>query len=229
MRKKVAVLASGEGTTVESVIRASKKIDYDIKLVICNKQNAGIFVRVQKLNHELGLSTDCLYIGRGNYPPKPNENLDISSQTVAEEAAILKVLNEGDFDLICLMGYLKKIGPRLVQQYGSLTNHTSLYQAKMLNSHPGLLPDTKGLWGIHVQEYVLKNNLHNSGQSLIVVAQDYDDGAIVAEHKVAVRLGDTPSSLFERVQAAEKQYLAADIDEFIKNRQTHIMQEQNGI
>jgi phosphoribosylglycinamide formyltransferase-1 len=56
------------------------------------------------------------------------------------------------------------------------------------------------------------------GQTLHVVAEEYDAGPVIAEHKVPVEPGDTSETLFARVQAIEKQYLPKDIEDFIKAR-----------
>ncbi|HSX24081.1 MAG TPA: formyltransferase family protein [Candidatus Saccharimonadales bacterium] len=226
-KPQVAILASGEGTTAESFVRAGAagKIDAGLALVICNKKDAGIFARMEGLNRELGLNIRCVLINQQKHPAAPGEKVRPGDQTEAEEAAILDILEAGNFDAICLMGYLKKAGPRLVHRFGGRAEYDSPYQAMMLNTHPGLLPDSMGLWGRHVQEFVLQNRLPFSGQSLIVVAEDYDVGTVITEHKVAVKTDDTPDSLFARVQATEKKFLPRDIDEFIKRRQKYLKGE----
>ena len=116
------------------------------------------------------------------------------------------------------MGYMKRIGPALIEAFGWHQDYTSMFQAKMLNTHPGLLPDTKGFYGLNIQKYVLENHLPFGGQSLHIVSEEYDEGPIVAEHKVPVELDDSPDSLFQRVQEVEKKYLPFDIEDFIKAR-----------
>jgi phosphoribosylglycinamide formyltransferase-1 len=196
-RPRIAILASGSGTTAEAFIRASVagKIQPEATLVICNNKNAGIFKRIEALNEQLGLSIRTFYIGKGGYPPEPNETLAPGDQTRAEEAAIIKELEAGNFDVVALMGYMKKIGPKLIEQFGWQPEYKSPYQARMLNTHPGLLPETKGSYGVHIQEYVLQNHLSEAGQTLHVVAENYDEGPIIAEHRIPVLPDDTPESL----------------------------------
>lgn len=223
--KRVAILASGEGTTAETFIRAGVegRIDSTVGLIICNNPNAGIFARIDRLNSELGLSIQCLLISNRDYPAEPDEDLQPGAQTKSEEHAVLSALTNEDFDAICLMGYMKRIGPSLIHEFGWRSDYSSPYQARMLNTHPGLLPETKGLYGIKVQQYVLQQKLPYSGQTLHTVSENYDEGMPIAEHRVKVLPDDTPESLFERVQAVEKKYLPLDIDAFIKNRQTYLM------
>jgi phosphoribosylglycinamide formyltransferase-1 len=219
---RVAVLASGEGTTAEAFIKAGAEglIAAQVGLVISNNEDAGIFKRVDNLNKKHGLSIKCLHISKKNYPPE-RELLGLGEQTKAEEQAILDTLKAGNFDLIALMGYMKKIGVNLVNEFGWRSSLTSPYQAMMVNTHPGLLPATKGMHGIHVQEFVINSKIRFAGQTLHIVAEGYDEGPVVAQHKVKVRETDTPESLFDRVKKAEKKYLPSDIDSFIRARQEY--------
>ncbi len=228
MNPRIAVLASGGGTTAEAFIRAGQKgeINVDVGLVIASRQDAGVFQRIDKLNQEFKLQIDCVLINHKTHPAAIDENVEPGGQTAGEEAAILAALLAGHFDLVALMGYMKKMGPNLVEAFGWRIEYTSLYQARMVNTHPGILPDTKSMYGLQIQEYVLDHRLPYGGQTLHVVAEDYDEGPIIAEHKVPVEPGDTPAKLFERVQAVEKQYLPGDIEAFIQARQAYSMEQK---
>ena len=220
MKPRIAILASGGGTTAEAFIRAAQRgeVNVDVSLVIVSRKNAGVFKRIADLNDEYGLNIRPILINHKTHPAGLGENVLPGDQTGAEEAAILATLLSGSYDLVALMGYMKRVGPNLIQAFGWVPEYTSLFQAKMINTHPGLLPDTKGFYGEQIQQYVLDHKLPYAGQTLHVVSEDYDDGPIIAEHKVPVEPGDTPETLFERVQAVEKQYLPKDIEDFIKAR-----------
>jgi phosphoribosylglycinamide formyltransferase-1 len=191
MNPRVAVLASGEGTTAEAISKVWTK-DPDgprIELIITANPNAGILKRFA--------GTDSL--------------------VTDDENEMLKKLEDGGYDLIWLAGYMKKVGPKLVERYGWRADFNSPYQASMVNIHPGLLPSTIGHYGIGVQDFVLKNNLP-AGHSLHVVSENYDEGPLVSEHMVEVKDDDTAETLMERVKASEKKHLAHDIEAFIKQR-----------
>ncbi len=228
MKPRVAILASGGGTTAEAFIRAGQngEINVNVGLVICSRKNAGIFERVENLNKEFDLHIECVLINQQTHPAGHGEHVGRGDQTAGEEAAILATILGGSYDLVALMGYMKRVGPNLIEAFGWQPDYTSLFQAKMVNTHPGLLPDTKGFYGLHIQEYVLEHHLPYGGQTLHIVSDEYDEGPIVAEHKVPVEPGDTPSALFERVQAVEKQYLPRDIEDFIKARMAY--NQENG-
>lgn len=221
---RIAIMASGGGTTAEAFIRASQagKINAQVDLIIVSREDAGIFDRIAGLNQEFGLKIQCKLFNAKTHPAVAGEEVARGDQTRAEEAAILQTLQNGNFDLIALMGYMKRIGPRLIDAFGWLPSYTSMYQAMMVNTHPGLLPDTKGFYGAHIQQYVLDHNLPYGGQTLHLVSEQYDDGPILAEHRVPVEPDDTAESLFARVQAVEKQYLPGDIEAFILGRRAYL-------
>ena len=229
MRPRIAILASGGGTTAEAFIRAAQtgQINVEVGLVISSRQDAGIFQRIKDLNTEFNLNIDCILINNKTHPAAHTEHVNRGGQTVGEELAILTTLLSGNFDLVALMGYMKRVGPNLVEAFGWLPEYTSIFQAKMVNTHPGLLPDTKAYYGANIQKYVLDRHLPYAGQTLHVVAEEYDDGPIIAEHKVPVEPDDTAETLFARVQSVEKQYLPHDIEEFINARLAY-NQEKHG-
>ncbi len=228
MNPSIAILASGSGTTAEAFIRAGQRgeINVDVDLVICSRRDAGIFQRVANLNREFGLHIECILINYKTHPAAHGEHVGQGEQTSGEEAAILAALLAGNFDLVALMGYMKRIGPHLIEAFGWLPEYTSAFQARMVNTHPGLLPDTKGFYGQQIQQYVLDHHLPYAGQTLHVVSEDYDAGPIIAEHKVPVEPGDTAESLFARVQTVEKQYVPRDTEDFIKARQAYMLSEK---
>lgn len=226
MKPRIAILASGGGTTAEAFIRAGQRGDINVAvgLVIVSREEAGIFQRIKDLNAEFGLHIECVLINGQTHPAALGEHVGRGDQTSAEEAAILAAILGGSYDLVALMGYMKRVGPNLVEAFGWRPEYTSAFQSRMVNTHPGLLPDTKAFYGQHIQQYVLDHRLPYSGQTLHIVSEKYDDGPIISEHKVPVEPGDTAESLFARVQAVEKQFLPKDIEDFVTARQAYAAQ-----
>lgn len=219
----VAVLASGAGTTADAFVRNSLAAHSpcETRLVICNTPQAGIFEKVSRLNAELGTHIDSLLINSKTHPAAANEQSARGRQTNAEQAAILSALKSHNIDLVILLGYMKHIGQQLITEYGWLPTYTSIYQARMLNTHPGLLPLTQGLSGIHVQEKVLSAKAPEAGQTLHLVSAAYDDGPTIAEHRTMVVAGETADQLFARVQLIEKAHIASDIATFASEQQAY--------
>ncbi len=70
IRPRIAILASGGGTTAEAFIRAGQRgdINVDVGLIIVSRKNAGIFERIESLNKELGLDIRCILINQITQP-----------------------------------------------------------------------------------------------------------------------------------------------------------------
>ncbi|HEX5797846.1 MAG TPA: formyltransferase family protein [Candidatus Saccharimonadales bacterium] len=219
-KPRIAILASGGGTTAESFINSTitGKISAEVVLVISNVSKAGVIDKVRNINKANNQNIKALHIGKSNYPPKAMETVTPGTQTKAEEEAILQALSDNKVDIVFLLGYMKKVGSKIVSKYGWSKNLNSVFESNMFNTHPGLLPVTKGLFGVKVQAKTLETNQTVAGHCIFAVDDEYDDGPIITEHKVKILDGDTPESLFERVKESEKKYLADDVNYFLKNK-----------
>jgi len=103
-------------------------------------------------------------------------------------------------DLVILAGYMRPVGPGLLQAYPD----------RVLNIHPALLPKFggKGMYGIHVHEAVLAAGDKTTGVTVHLVNSEYDRGRILAQRTAPVLPGDTPESLQKRVLAIEHEIYA---------------------
>lgn len=218
---RIAIFASGNGTTAQTLIEACAKgeVPGEVVLVISNQSKPGVFERVRSLNKTYGLSISTAHISSRNFPAANSEVIAYGRQSKAEELEILRVLKEYDVEFVALLGYMKLVGASIVRKYGWHAEHDSLYDAHMVNTHPGILPNTKGEYGIHVQEFVLAHPGTPAGHSLFAVDAEYDGGPVFAEHRVAVQPDDSPESLFERVKESERSTIAADIAYFLIKQQ----------
>ena len=187
-RLKIGVLASGGGTNLQSIIDRSidGSINGDIVVVISNNSKAKALKRAS--NH--GIDT-----------------LHISTVTVGSEEEvdkrIVKEMVSRDVDIIVLAGYMKKIGPNLLDAY----------RGKIVNIHPALLPKFggTGMYGMRVHEAVINSGEKESGPTVHYVDNKYDHGPIIAQVKVPVYPEDTPEELQKRVLAQEHKLLPAVI------------------
>lgn len=221
-KTRVAILASGSGSTAETFIRNGLQhtYPYEVVLLICNNPDAFVLTRIRQLNEELGLHIETVVIN--SHTQSAATPAKKGHQTVEEQAAILSQLQRFDIDLVLLLGYMKLVGAQLIDAYGWRPEFSSVYEARMLNTHPGLLPDTIGTHGLGTQEFTLAKGLRDAGQTLHIASSTYDTGPTVVEHRLPVEPDDTPESLFARVQTAEKAHIAADIAAFITNQQHYI-------
>ena len=198
-RPKIALLASGGGTTAESIVHATQSgiLRAEVGLVVTNNVAAGVIGRIARLNTQYDLKIPVEHISGKTHPGDPGM---AGEQTLEESEAIARLCR--GFSLVSLVGYMKKVrGPLLTQ--------------KLVNTHPGPLPETAGTYGIHAQERVLELGLSHSAQTLHLVDNDYDHGRILMAHAVPVMPDDTPETLFDAVQGTEKAHLAADLNMYL--------------
>lgn len=83
------------------------------------------------------------------------------------------------------------------------------YRGRILNIHPSLLPKFggKGMHGSHVHEAVLAAGERESGITIHLVDERYDEGAPLLQARCPVRPTDTPATLAARVLQLEHRYL----------------------
>jgi formyltetrahydrofolate-dependent phosphoribosylglycinamide formyltransferase len=176
----IVVFASGSGTNFQAIIDATEdgSIDGQITGLITNK-------------------SDIQAIKRARDHGIPHKLLSPSHFSTQEEyvTALLQQLKKWDTDLIALAGYLVKIPAEVIQQYEGL----------IVNIHPALLPKYggKGFYGMNVHRAVIENKESESGCTVHVVTEEYDEGPILGQRKVPVKPTDTPSSLAKRVLKEE--------------------------
>jgi phosphoribosylglycinamide formyltransferase-1 len=104
--------------------------------------------------------------------------------------AIVGELQAHRIDLVCLAGFMRLLTPWLVARWSG----------RMLNIHPALLPQLKGL---HTHRRALAAGLRQHGATVHFVVPAMDSGPIVAQERVPVCEGDTEETLAERVLAVE--------------------------
>lgn len=123
------------------------------------------------------------------------------------DTAILETLMRYQVDLVILAGYMKKIGPKTLAKFGG----------KILNIHPALLPKFggKGMYGKRVHQAVLEAKEEESGVTVHVIDDQYDNGPILAQTRVPVKEDDTPDTLAERVLKQEHILYADTISKIV--------------
>lgn len=113
----------------------------------------------------------------------------------ARDRAIVYILERHGVDLVVLGGYMKELGPQTIARFRN----------RIVNVHPALLPKFggRGFFGLAVHESVLASGDRVTGATIHLVDERIDQGAVLAQRRVAVEDGDTPDVLAERVLAVE--------------------------
>ncbi len=208
-KPSIVILASGGGSTAEAVIRATTEdnvLDAEVGLIICSRppSEAGIYDRIAGLNTEFGLDIPVLHISGHTHPEGPRAK---GEQTEAEAEAIAEAIAKergGRFILTLLAGYLPKVHPLVFEN------------EIVINTHRGPLPQTAGMYGFAIEEYVLGNRLPFSEHVVHTVDGGYDTGLVIARRRVPVLPHHTVESLFEDVHAVEIRELPNDINDLLK-------------
>ena len=179
---RIAVLASHGGSNLQAIIDgcASGQIDGEVVLVVSNNKKAFALERARNHHIDTLILTDAAY-------PAPNEYA----------GELLSQLASRKVNLICLAGYMKMIPQPVIEEY----------RDRIINIHPAQLPKHggKGMYGIHVHESVIAAHESETGVTIHLVNEHYDDGRIIAQESIAVHPDDTPQSLQERVLELEHQ------------------------
>lgn len=186
---KIAVLVSGSGSNLQVLIDKQQAGELPIEIigVISNVADA---YAVTRANH-----ADILVaiFDRDEQGKKYNR--------VAFEQQALNVLNDWQPDLVVLAGFMRILTPLFIDGVAAL--------CPMINLHPSLLPNYKGL---DTHERVLNSGDRLHGCTVHLVTSELDAGQTLTQAVLEVGFHDTPDTLKDRVHALEHMLLPRTID-----------------
>jgi len=185
--KKIVIFASGSGSNAENIIRFFKeKNDIKVVGVFCNNPKAKVIERAQNLQ------MPCTIFDR---------------ETWKNEDKMMKEIKNSNADFIILAGFLWLVPYYLIQAFPN----------KIINIHPALLPSYggKGMYGEKVHETVVKNKETESGITIHLVNEHYDEGEILAQFRVHLSENETPTSLAEKIHELEMKNFPSVIQDYI--------------
>lgn len=187
MRKaKLACLLSGNGTTMSSLLFASKLPDcpYEIVLVASNKPDA----RGLKIAEAEGIATFVHH----------HKGLEREEH----EAIMDKALRDAGAEYIALCGYMRVLTESFVNRW----------EGRILNTHPSLLPKYKGL---DTHRRALDAGDTHGGCSVHIVTPELDGGPVLGQVPVRILEDDTAESLGQRVLMAEYQLFPRMLADYV--------------
>ncbi len=198
MKSKVAVLVSGGGTNLQTLIdyEAEHKVEcpYEIVVVISDHKDAFALERAQKAGIPTAITSPFSVMGK-----------DVAQNATRDEKR-LAVSN-------AMLEYCQKYGAQIIVEAGCLTvlsgDILKKYANRIINLHPALLPKFGGvgMWGHHVHEAVLAAGETESGCTVHLVNEVCDGGEILLQKKVPVLPDDTPETLYARIAPKEHEAL----------------------
>ena len=178
MKTRVAILISGRGSNMTALIEAARAEDYpaEIVLVVSNRPDAAGLVRARAAGIATVVIDHTLFAG----------NREAFEHALDEELRNYKI------GLVCLAGFMRLLTPWLAARW----------QGRMLNIHPSLLPQFKGL---DTHRRALDAGAKWHGATVHFVVPEMDSGPIIMQESVPVREGDTAEALAARVLELEHQ------------------------
>lgn len=172
--KRLAILVSGRGSNFEAIARniAAGKLEAEIACVLSNQPEA----KALETARNLGLNAVSL--------PSKGIDSDVYATQVRDVLAPLGI------DLICLAGFMRRVGQPLLEAYAG----------RILNIHPSLLPSFPGL---HVQQQALDYGVRFSGCTVHFVEAGIDSGPIITQAVAPVLDDNTAETLAARILVEE--------------------------
>lgn len=190
---KIAVLVSGSGSNLQVLIdkQLQQLLNIQIVGVISNKADAYALERIRLANKQQANIATAV-IERDDNGKKYTR--------VGFEQKALAVLNEWQPDLVVLAGFMRILTPLFID---GVTSSTGL-NVPMMNLHPSLLPNYKGL-DTHTR--VLQSGERYHGCSVHLVTSELDAGEVIAQAVTCVKAAENADQLQQRVHAMEHQLL----------------------
>ena len=184
---KIAIFASGAGSNANKIINHFKNHTWvSIPLIVCNKPGAGVL--------EIA--------GRNRIPV-----LMIEKERFFRGNGYVNELESNGIHFIVLAGFLWKIPETIIKAYRN----------RIINIHPALLPKFggKGMYGSKVHEAVIASGEKESGITIHLVDEQYDNGDVIFQAGCEVLPNDTPETLAEKIHTLEHEHFPQVIEKYV--------------
>ena len=185
--KKLAIFGSGAGSNAENIcVYFNNSSDIKVVMMCTNRKDAFIVERAKKLKIPMVFTSKTEL-----------ENFD----------DLAKILEKYQVDYIILAGFLLKIPSKMIEQYPN----------KIINIHPALLPKYggKGMYGENIYKAVLENKETQTGITIHLVNQNYDEGKIIKQYACDVSKNENLSSLESKIHKLEFSNFPQTLEKYI--------------
>ena len=171
----IGVLISGRGSNLQALLDATASGALQARIAVVISNVAGAY----GLDRARTAGVEAIAMSHRDYQDRD-----------AFDAAVTDQLRTRGVRLVCLAGFMRLVGPRLLEAFPNA----------ILNIHPSLLP---AFPGVDAQAQALAYGVKVSGATVHLVTSELDGGPIVLQSAVPVMSGDTPHSLAERILVEE--------------------------
>ena len=186
---RIAIFASGSGTNAEAIMKYFKEHPLiKIELVLTNNPNALVLERAKKFT----------------VPAKVFNREQFASDEV------VRWLREYDVTHIVLAGFLWLIPASLLKSYPN----------QIINIHPALLPKFggKGMYGMKIHELIRSLNETETGITIHLINDKYDEGPVLYQGRCEVSTADTPKDIANKVHQMEYANYPLVIEQWILDK-----------
>ena len=193
--KSIVVFASGGGSNFKSIYNGTlngKIKNTSISLLISNNPKSGAVLFAKEKD------IDVFILNANRYPDNDEY-----------ESVLIEKLKKVEPILVILAGYMKLIPSKT----------TSIYKGKIINIHPGKLPDFggKGFYGMNVHQAVINSGVKETAITIHYVNEEYDKGMIIHQEKIPINRDDSVESLAKRVLLMEHKIYPQIINKLLNN------------
>lgn len=174
-KSRIAILASGGGSNAEEIFKYFQDHPaIEVVLLLCNNPEATVLTRARKFG------IPSIVFGK---------------QEFSESEIVLSWLKEKQVTHIVLAGFLWLVPDYLIKAFPD----------RIVNIHPALLPKFggKGMYGMKVHEAVKQSGEKETGITIHLVNEKYDDGGVLFQAKCNVDVTDTPGEIAKKVHQLE--------------------------
>lgn len=190
METRLAIFASGRGSNAEKIISYFQgRSDVQVTLIVSNKKDAKVL--------ELARDHDI-------------ERFVITRSFFYDTRDFISELSHRNITHIVLAGFLWKIPDYLI----------AAYPEHIVNIHPALLPKYggKGMYGHHVHRAVLENKESESGITIHLVNEIYDDGKVLFQKSTNISDCSNAEQVGAAVLKLEHLYFPQVIDQWVSGK-----------
>jgi len=176
---RLGVLGSGKGSNFVAIAEATAagRLPAEVAIVLSDVPTAGI------LEHARQRGIRAEYVPPGPFKTKLDE---------AAEAEYVRRLQDAGVDLVVLAGFMRVLKAHFLKSF----------EGRIVNIHPSLLPAFPGL---EAWRQALEYGVKVTGCTVHFVDAGVDSGPIIGQTAVPVLDDDTPATLHERIQIAERE------------------------
>lgn len=186
----LAIMASGSGSNAEAIVKHFQHHPrVTVKIILSNKPDAYVLVRAAQFD----------------VPTKV-----FSRQDFYESDKVVELLRNMKIDWVILAGFLWLVPENLLKAYPN----------KIINVHPALLPKYggKGMYGMKVHQAVVTAKEKQSGITIHLLNDKYDEGPTLFQTHVDINENDTPETVAEKIHKLEHEHFPRVIEETVLSR-----------